>query len=55
MNELYVSSCWIYFKTNGKTYDEAMDDFLRKCADTGIDISIENAELRDENGEEIDD
>ena len=53
MNELYVSDCWIYFKTEAKTYDEAMDEFLKKCADAGIDINIENAELRDENGEEI--
>lgn len=53
MNELYVSDCWIYFKTNAKTYDEAVDDFLKKCSDIGIDINIESAELRDENGEEI--
>ena len=53
MNELYVSDCWIYFKTEAKTHDEAMNEFLKKCADAGIDINISNAELRDENGEEI--
>ena len=36
MNELYVSDYWIYFKTNAKTYDEAIDDFIGKCIDAGI-------------------
>lgn len=54
MNELYISDCWIYFKTDKNTYDEAMDEFLEKCMDTGIDINIEKACLRDENGDEVD-
>lgn len=54
MNELYIYDSQIYFKTNGNNYDEAMDEFLKKCADIGIDINILSAELRDENGEEID-
>ena len=53
MNELYVSDCRIYFKTNAKTCEEATDEFLRKCADAGIEIVIERSELRDEDGEEI--
>ena len=53
MNELYVYDSQIYFKTNANNYDEAMDEFLKKCADAGIDIIIHCAELRDENGKEI--
>ena len=53
MNELYISDSRIYFSTKEKTYDEAMDEFLKVCADNGIDITIESAQLRDENGEEI--
>lgn len=54
MNELYISDCWIYFKTDKNTYDEAMDEFLEKCMDEGIDINIEKACLRDESGDEVD-
>lgn len=54
MNELYISDCWIYFKTNANTYDKAMDEFLKRCVDADIDINIENACLRDENGDEVD-
>lgn len=50
MNELYISNCWIYFETNAKNYDEAMDDFLEKCSNVGIEINIKSAELRGENG-----
>lgn len=32
MNELYISDSSIYFKTSENTYDEAMDEFLSKCA-----------------------
>lgn len=53
MNELYVSDCRIYFKTNAKTCEEATDEFLKRCVDAGIEITIESAELRDENGDEI--
>jgi hypothetical protein len=54
MNELYISDCWIYFETKEKTYDKAMDKFLKRCVDAGIDINIGRACLRDENGDEID-
>lgn len=50
MNELYISDSSIYFKTSENTYDEAMDEFLSKCASAGIDIYIENAVLRDSDG-----
>ena len=53
MNELYISDCWIYFKTDKNTYDEAMDEFISKCASAGIDICIENAALRDSNAHDI--
>lgn len=53
MNELYISDCWIYFKTDKNTYDEAMDEFLKACANADIDITIENACLRDENGVDV--
>ena len=53
MNELYISDSRIYFNTNENTYDKAMDEFLKACADAGFDIVIENACLRDENGNEI--
>lgn len=54
MNELYISDCLIYFKTKEKAYDKAMDEFLKRCVDEGIDINIERACLRDENGDAID-
>lgn len=54
MNELYISDCWIYFETKEKTYDKAMDNFLKRCVDAGIDINIGRACLRDENGDEVD-
>ena len=43
-----ISDCWIYFKTKEKIYDKAMDEFLKRCIDAGIDINIERARLRDE-------
>ena len=53
MNELYINDCWIYFATKASTYDEAMDQFLKKCVEADIDISIVNAKLRDEDGNDI--
>lgn len=53
MNELYISDSSIYFKTNANTYDKAMDEFLNTCVNANIDITIENACLRDENGIDI--
>ena len=50
MNELYISDSMIYFKTKANTCDEAMDDFLKKCVDAGIEITIEKAYLRNEGG-----
>ena len=53
MNELYISDSSIYFKTNANTYDKAMDEFLNACVNADIDIAIENACLRDENGADV--
>lgn len=53
MNELYISDSSIYFRTSENTYDEAMDEFLIKCASAGIDIYIENAVLRDSDGNDV--
>lgn len=53
MNELYISDSSIYFKTSENTYDEAMDEFLSKCASAGIDIYIGNAALRDSDGNDV--
>lgn len=54
MNELYISDSMIYFKTKADTCEKAIDQFLKKCKDAGIDITIENACLRDENGDNVD-
>lgn len=54
MNELYIGDSRICFKTDENTYDKAMDEFLKACVDAGIDIAIENAFLRNENGDEVD-
>ena len=54
MNELYINDSIIYFKTNAKNYDKAMDEFIEACDKADIDITIENACLRDENGDEVD-
>lgn len=53
MNELYISDSSIYFRTNANTYDKAMDEFLKACVTANIDIAIENACLRDENGSDV--
>lgn len=53
MNELYVNECYIYFDTNKGNYDEAMDEFLNRCNEAGIEITIDRAVLRDKNGNEI--
>lgn len=54
MNELYINDCYVHFRTNEKTYDKAMDEFLKVCVEADIDIIIENACLRNEKGEEVD-
>lgn len=53
MNELYVNSCWLYFKTNAENHDQAVDQLINACAEVGVDINIEDAELRDLEGNSI--
>ena len=53
MNELYVNSCWLYFKTNAENHDQAVDQLINACAEVGVDINIEEAELRDLEGNSI--
>ena len=53
LNELYIRDSSIYFKTSAESYDEAVDEFLKTCANADIDITIENACLRDENGNKV--
>ncbi len=52
MNELYFNGCG-YFKVNTDDYDKAVDLFLKAAADAGIDIILDELELRDPDGNEI--
>lgn len=53
MNELYFEG-YGYFRTETDKYDKAMDEFLEAAEKAGIEIIIEKAELRNEDGEVID-
>lgn len=48
MNELVVLESTVYFKTNGKTYDEALSELFHICNEVGIEINItmQNSEMR---------
>ena len=55
MNELYIGSLVMYFKTNKTTYDEAYAELEAACDKVGIELcGGRNGELRNENGEAID-
>ena len=45
MNELYIGNCRIYFSTEAKNVDDALDEFVKKCEDAGIDVEFDTAEL----------
>lgn len=49
MNELYVDECWLYFKTK----EEAIKKLYEACDAAGIELTIENSALRNEDGEDI--
>ena len=51
-NELYFQG-WGYFRVNTGNYDEAVDRFLKAAADAGIDITLDKMELRDLDGNVI--
>ena len=52
MNEIYFNG-YGYFKTDADNYDDAMSKFLDAASQAGIEIEINKAELRDEDGEII--
>lgn len=54
MNELAVLESTIYFKTKADNYDDALTALFDAAVAAGIDIIIYNAELRNEDGETID-
>ena len=54
MNELYVSSIWLYFKTNADNYEDAWKEFETRCEQAGIVIGGgEGGTLRDKYGNDI--
>lgn len=53
MNELYVDECWLYFKTKEVSKEEAIKKLYEACDAAGIELTIENSALRNENGEDI--
>lgn len=55
MNELYVSDCSIYFRTNANTLDDAIEEISSRCIEEGIEINVDCAVLRDSDGNDIDD
>lgn len=53
MNELYVNECWLYFKTKECTKEQAIQKLYDVCNSVGIELTVENSVLRNENGEDI--
>ena len=53
MNELYVDECWLYFKTKEVSKEEAIKKLYEACDAAGIELTIENSALRNEDGEDI--
>lgn len=53
MNELYVRYSYIYFKTKETDVKTAMDRLIREAEKAGIELIIEEAVLRDENDDDI--
>lgn len=54
MNELYVPECYLYFKTQTDNVAVAVDKLIKLCAANGIELTVEKAYLRNEDGEDID-
>lgn len=54
MNELYVSDCSIYFRTDANTCDDAIEELFNQCMETGVEIDVDHAVLRDSDGNDID-
>ena len=53
MNELYVDECWLYFETKEVSKEEAIKKLYEACDAAGIELTIENSALRNEDGEDI--
>lgn len=54
MNELYVSEGYLYFKTKTDNAALAVDKLIELCSANGIELTVEKAYLRNEDGEDID-
>lgn len=54
MNELYVPEGYLYFKTQTDNVTVAVDKLIKLCAANGIELTVEKAYLRNEDGEDID-
>lgn len=54
MNELYVPEGYLYFKTQTDNVEVAVDKLIKLCAVNGIELTVEKAYLRNEDGEDID-
>lgn len=54
MNELYVPEGYLYFKTQTDNVAVAVDKLIKLCAANGIELTVEKAYLRNEDGEDID-
>lgn len=45
MNKLYVSQCWIFFKTDESKKEDAVERLYEICDSVGIEIMIQRSEL----------
>ena len=52
MNEIYFTG-YGYLKVDTDNYDKAVDILLKALADVGVEFNMDEMELRDENGCEI--
>ena len=53
MNELYVDECWLYFKIKEVSKEEAIKKLYEACDAAGIELTIENSALRNEDGDRV--
>lgn len=53
MNELFVEDCFLYFKTYESDIEKATDELFEVCNRNGIELTILDRTLRDEEGNDI--
>lgn len=53
MNELFINDCLVYFKTDLKNPEDALDKLFEICNQNGIEMVVENYALRDQEGNDI--